>query len=106
MKSLKQLAIATFLIAAASCGSGHDSTTEAPTATNVKDTVNAYVCPMRCENSGSSQAGKCPVCAMDLVQNIDFPGNSPKNAELEVSANDDSTSINPDSAVVNVEKQQ
>ena len=106
MNTLKQLALATFLITAASCGGGHDSTTEAPSATNVKDTVNAYVCPMRCENSGSSQAGKCPVCAMDLVQNIDFPGNSPKNAEGEVTAGNDSTAVNPDSAVVNAEQQK
>lgn len=106
MNYLKQLALATFLIAAASCGNGHDSTTEATTSTNVKDTVNAYVCPMRCENSGSSQAGKCPVCAMDLVQNIDFPGNTSKNAEGEISANDDSTATNPDSAVVSAEKQK
>lgn len=29
----------------------------------------AYVCPMRCEGSGSNQPGKCKVCDMDLVKN-------------------------------------
>ena len=28
----------------------------------------AYVCPMRCEGSGSDKAGKCSVCGMDLVK--------------------------------------
>ena len=73
MNTLKNLGLAVFLMTAAACGNGSESNTEeTPTATNVKDTVNAYVCPMRCENSGSSQAGACPVCAMDLVQNTDF----------------------------------
>ncbi len=104
MNPLKRLALATILFAAASCGNGHDSTKEAPTTTNVKDTVNAYVCPMRCENSGSSQAGKCQVCGMDLVQNIDFPGNNPNGAEGEVSVNGDSTTTTQDSTVVKVEQ--
>ncbi|MFM7055224.1 MAG: heavy metal-binding domain-containing protein [Bacteroidota bacterium] len=106
MKMLKLMALATFLITASSCGSGHDSTTEATTTTNVKDTVNAFVCPMRCENSGSSQAGKCPVCAMDLVQNIDFPGNNLENTEGEAATIVDSTMINTDSTVVGAEQQK
>ena len=31
----------------------------------------AYVCPMRCEGSGSSTPGKCKVCDMDLIKNPD-----------------------------------
>jgi hypothetical protein len=31
----------------------------------------AYVCPMRCEGSGSNEPGKCKVCDMDLVKNPD-----------------------------------
>ena len=28
-----------------------------------------YICPMHCKGSGSDQAGTCPVCGMDYVQN-------------------------------------
>jgi len=31
----------------------------------------AYVCPMRCEGSGSNAPGKCKVCDMDLIKNPD-----------------------------------
>jgi hypothetical protein len=31
----------------------------------------AYVCPMRCEGSGSNVPGKCKVCDMDLIKNPD-----------------------------------
>ena len=27
-----------------------------------------YICPMKCEGSGSDVPGKCPVCDMDLVE--------------------------------------
>ncbi len=29
----------------------------------------AYICPMKCEGSGSNEPGKCKVCDMDLVKN-------------------------------------
>ncbi|MGR6088251.1 MAG: heavy metal-binding domain-containing protein [Arcticibacter sp.] len=104
MNTLKNLGLAVFLMTAAACGNGSESNTEeTPTATNVKDTVNAYVCPMRCENSGSSQAGACPVCAMDLVQNTDFVGSSTNNVEGEVSGTGDSTATNADSALTKTE---
>jgi hypothetical protein len=69
------VAISTFV----SCGThsheeGAGSVSESAAMGNQKDTVNAYVCPMRCENSGSSKAGKCIVCEMDLATNPDFPG--------------------------------
>ena len=98
MNTLKNLGLAVLLMTAAACGNGFESNTEeTPTATNVKDTVNAYVCPMRCENSGSSQAGACPVCAMELVPNSDFPGNSNTRVEGEVSTTNDTTA-NADSS--------
>ena len=32
----------------------------------------AYICPMGCEGSPSSQPGKCPVCEMTLESNPDY----------------------------------
>lgn len=29
--------------------------------------TSAYVCPMHCEGSGSSEPGNCPACGMDYV---------------------------------------
>lgn len=70
-----------FTLAAAaltfSCGQSHDSSSNHTTdqvAANAKDTVHAYVCPMRCEGSGSMKEGLCSVCNMDLSTNPDFPG--------------------------------
>lgn len=34
-----------------------------------KEYTSAYVCPMHCEGSGSSEPGTCPVCGMDYVKN-------------------------------------
>ena len=31
--------------------------------------TSAYVCPMHCEGSGSSQPGECPACGMEYVKN-------------------------------------
>ncbi len=36
----------------------------------------AYICPMHCDGSGSSEAGNCPVCKMDYVQNPDSVNNT------------------------------
>jgi len=36
-----------------------------------KEYTSAYICPMHCEGSGSSDAGKCPVCGMNYVANPD-----------------------------------
>ena len=32
----------------------------------------AYVCPMGCEGSGSNIPGKCKVCDMDLIKNVNY----------------------------------
>jgi hypothetical protein len=34
--------------------------------------TSAYICPMHCEGSGSSEPGTCPVCGMDYVKNPDL----------------------------------
>ncbi|WP_034256684.1 heavy metal-binding domain-containing protein [Adhaeribacter aquaticus] len=57
-------------------GNGAGETTEA-TATEHEHASDptmklAYVCPMKCEGSGSNEPGKCKVCDMDLVKNPDF----------------------------------
>lgn len=31
--------------------------------------TSAYICPMYCTGSGSSEPGECPVCGMDYVAN-------------------------------------
>ena len=36
-----------------------------------KELASAYVCPMRCEGSGSDLAGECPTCGMNYVKNED-----------------------------------
>ena len=33
--------------------------------------TSAYICPMHCEGSGSTEMGTCPVCKMDYVVNED-----------------------------------
>ncbi len=52
-----------------------EQNTETTTSENAAATDStqqlAYVCPMRCEGSGSDQPGKCKVCDMDLVKNPD-----------------------------------
>jgi len=46
-------------------------TTAEGAATTDSTQLLAYVCPMRCEGSGSNQPGKCKVCDMDLIKNPD-----------------------------------
>lgn len=35
--------------------------------------TSAYICPMRCEGSGSAEMGTCPACKMDYEVNKDNP---------------------------------
>ena len=37
-----------------------------------KEYTSAYTCPMHCKDSGSDEAGKCPVCGMDYVKNENY----------------------------------
>lgn len=65
-------------IAIASCGGDSSHSNEGglshtASETITKDTINPYICPMQCENSGSQKAGLCPVCEMDLATNPNFP---------------------------------
>ncbi len=48
-----------------SCGSSNTSKTEQ----QGKEYTSAYTCPMHCKDSGSDEAGQCPVCGMDYVKN-------------------------------------
>lgn len=74
MKYLKYTFVLTAFLALAftfaSCG---NQTTKASategTEQQGKEHTSAYVCPMHCEGSGSTEAGKCPVCGMDYVVN-------------------------------------
>lgn len=45
---------------------GHEHNVD-PKTSNSK-----YVCPMYCEGSAKEEAGKCPVCGMDLVLRADL----------------------------------
>jgi hypothetical protein len=74
-KTLTVMLLAGFLMA---CGSKTTTETKAPEATAAPaDTVatakgdsakTSYACPMKCEKDKKyEQAGKCPVCKMDLV---------------------------------------
>ncbi len=31
-----------------------------------------YVCAAHCDGSGSDEAGNCPICKMELIENLDF----------------------------------
>ena len=50
-----------------SCGNGASKTDKAEQPG--KEYTSAYICPMHCKDSGSDEAGKCPVCGMDYVKN-------------------------------------
>ena len=51
--------------------SGDNSGQDAVADENANLTAEAaYVCPMRCEGSGSNEPGKCSVCGMDLVKAV------------------------------------
>ena len=81
---LKNIALAvliagsSFLGACNNTASEKSSATETAVTTSVPDSVStaqfAYICPMKCEGSASNTPGKCPVCTMDLVKNLDFKG--------------------------------
>ena len=70
------------LMVATSCSTKTENNMEkAPAATvNVVDSTSAYICPMKCEGSGSMNPGKCPMCNMDLVSNPDNKTNASSSA--------------------------
>jgi hypothetical protein len=37
-----------------------------------KEYTAKYICPDHCKGSGSDKAGKCSVCAMDLIENPNY----------------------------------
>ncbi len=47
---------------------GHDHDTPAATESGEAKAAEVYYCPMKCEGEKTyDEAGKCPVCGMDLV---------------------------------------
>lgn len=73
MKNLKLVFLfTTFLFTAAlisSCSNGATKSTNTEQQGEGKEYTSAYTCPMHCKDSGSDEAGKCPVCGMDYVKN-------------------------------------
>jgi len=63
------------VLALPGCDAGKSTSTETTTTESAMapDSTQklAYVCPMRCEGSGSNAPGKCKVCDMDLIKNPD-----------------------------------
>lgn len=55
-------------MAITSCG---NKSAKADTEKQGKEYTSAYICPMHCEGSGSSEPGTCPVCGMDYKKNED-----------------------------------
>lgn len=70
MKLLKMFSLvgvlALVVVSFQACGSNAPATEQEQQG---KEYTSAYVCPMHCEGSGSEDAGKCPVCGMDYVEN-------------------------------------
>jgi hypothetical protein len=50
-------------------GNSGAKTEKTDNAKKGKEYTSAYICPMYCEGSGSSEMGQCPVCGMDYVKN-------------------------------------
>jgi len=65
MKSILFAAIMLFL---AACGGNTDKTQKAATEATAT-AEKTYACPMQCEGEKTyAEAGKCPVCKMDLQE--------------------------------------
>ena len=84
------LLLALFLTLSA-CGgnAGNENTTSAPAAGEESgqpaqtgdEYSSAYVCPMHCEGSGSTDPGQCPVCGMDYVPLADHKADGHSHEE-------------------------
>ena len=68
---LMSFAFSVTALGLSSCGSNTDATEK-----QGKEYTSEYICPMHCEGSGSEEAGKCPVCNMDYVENEDHKSDS------------------------------
>ena len=72
MKILKLFFAVNALSFVFACGNSVQQKSEpndAPKNDSVATAGMAYICPMKCEGSGSDKPGKCKVCGMDLVEN-------------------------------------
>jgi len=80
MKFAKSISLGLLLfgsLAFTACGGASNETKKTGEKTGPEYT-SAYICPMHCEGSGSTEAGKCPVCKMDLVANKDHKADDHK----------------------------
>jgi hypothetical protein len=69
MKFYKLLVVCLFTtLSLYACSNGESKAKEGSAEESYAYTA-AYICPMHCEGSGSKEAGKCPECKMDYVQN-------------------------------------
>lgn len=81
MKKFKSILIVMLVIVAITMASCKDNKTETKTEMETttgkqeKEYTSAYVCPMRCTDSGSDKEGKCGTCGMTLVKNEDHKAN-------------------------------
>ena len=78
MKFAKSISLGLLLfgsLAFSACGgNGTDAKKTGDGEKTGPEYTSAYICPMHCKGSGSAEAGKCPVCKMDLVANKDHKG--------------------------------
>lgn len=58
--------IVIFVLNLAACGGNNSAQNE-----KGKEYTSAFICPMHCDGSGSSEAGNCPACKMAYVENKD-----------------------------------
>lgn len=78
MKSINKITIilsTLFLFTITACGGGDKKENVDQTG---PEYTSAYICPMHCEGSGSTEPGKCPVCDMDYKANPDHIKGSEK----------------------------
>lgn len=68
------VALSATSVAISSCGNNSTSTEQ-----QGKEYTSAYVCPMHCKGSGSTEAGKCPVCGMDYAKNKNHKADNHKH---------------------------
>jgi len=70
MKTSLLLLLSMALLMGTSISSCTFTKEKTPTSEQVgPEYTSAYVCPMHCDGSGSSELGKCPVCNMNYVPN-------------------------------------
>lgn len=70
-KIIALLSFAAFVAMGTTFVSCNGGSAEKQEVQDSKEYTSAYICPMHCKGSGSTEPGKCPVCGMDYVVNED-----------------------------------